>query len=259
MLVLWARYAENLWMAGTMIEHPPSAFSKAELRTCMKPMNETHLAILRRHMVEVIAIQTDLISDELGKAAIEERVLAAMGRVPRHLFVPLPLAPHAYADRPLPIGFDKTISQPFIAALMTDLLAPQEDESVLEIGTGLGYQTAVLAELAGQVWSVEIVEELASVAEARLSQLGYSTIDIRIGDGSRGWAEHAPYDKILVTAAATRPPPVLLEQLRPGGRLVMPVGPAETQRLTVIDKETAGGTRVRELIPVRFSQLETVL
>jgi protein-L-isoaspartate(D-aspartate) O-methyltransferase len=207
----------------------------------------------------VIAIQTDLVSDELGKGAVDERVLAAMRRVPRHLFVPLPIASHAYADRPLPIGFDKTISQPFIAALMTDLLAPQQDESVLEIGTGLGYQTAVLAELAGWVWSVEIVEELASGAEARLSQLGYSTIDIRVGDGSRGWAEHAPYDKILVTAAATRPPPALLEQLRPGGRLVMPVGPAETQRLTVIDKETAGRTRVRELIPVRFSLLETVL
>jgi protein-L-isoaspartate(D-aspartate) O-methyltransferase len=142
---------------------------------------------------------------------------------------------------------------------MTDLLAPQQHESVLEIGTGLGYQTAVLAELAGRVWSVEIVEELASEAEARLSQLGYSTIDICVGDGSRGWAEHAPYDKILVTAAATRPPPALLEQLRPGGRLVMPVGPAEAQRLTVIDKETAGGTCVRKLIPVRFSLLETVL
>jgi protein-L-isoaspartate(D-aspartate) O-methyltransferase len=225
----------------------------------MKPMNETHLAILRRHMVEVIAIETDLIGDELGKGALDERVLAAMGRVPRHFFVPLPLAPHAYRDSPLPIGFDKTISQPFIAALMTDLLAPQQHESVLEIGTGLGYQAAVLAELADWVWSVEIVEELASEAEVRLSQLGYSTIDIRVGDGSRGWAEHAPYDKILVTAAATRPPPALLEQLRSGGRLVMPVGSAEAQRLTVIDKEAAGAPRVRELIPVRFSPLETVL
>jgi protein-L-isoaspartate(D-aspartate) O-methyltransferase len=225
----------------------------------MKPMNETHLVILRRHMVEVVAIQTDLISDELGKAALDERVLTAVGRVPRHLFVPSRLILHAYADRPLPIGFDKTISQPFIAALMTDLLAPQQHESVLEIGTGLGYQAAVLAELAGRVWSVEIVEELANEAEARLSQLGYSNVGIRVGDGSRGWAEHAPYHKILVTAAAARPLPALLEQLRPGGRLVMPVGPAEAQRLTVIDKEAAGGTRVRELIPVRFSPLETVL
>jgi protein-L-isoaspartate(D-aspartate) O-methyltransferase len=116
----------------------------------MKPMTEEHLAILRRHMVEVIAIETDLMGDELGKPALDQRVLTVMGRVPRHLFVPLPLAPHAYRNSPLPIGFDKTISQPFIAALMTDLLAPQEHESVLEIGTGLGYQTALLAELSGR-------------------------------------------------------------------------------------------------------------
>jgi protein-L-isoaspartate(D-aspartate) O-methyltransferase len=120
----------------------------------MKPMKEEHLAILRRHMVEVIAIKAELMSDELGKTLLNQRVLTVMGRVPRHLFVPAPLAPHAYRDSPLPIGFDKTISQPFIVALMTDLLDPQEHESVLEIGTGLGYQTAVLAELAGRVWSV---------------------------------------------------------------------------------------------------------
>jgi protein-L-isoaspartate(D-aspartate) O-methyltransferase len=177
----------------------------------MKPMNEAHFAILRRHMVEVVEIHAELMSEELGKAALDERVLAAMRRVPRHLFVPPPLVPLAYQDTPLPIGFDKTISQPFIVALMTDLLAPERHERVLEIGTGLGYQTAVLAELAGQVWSVEIVEELASQAEARLRQLGHATPRVRTGDGSRGWGEHAPYDKILVTAAAERPPAALLE------------------------------------------------
>src|SRR5215469_13746945 len=128
----------------------------------MKPMDEKHFAILRRHMVEVIGIHADLMSDELGKAALDQQVLAAMLRVPRHLFVPEPLASLAYQDTPLPIGFGKTISQPFISALMTDLLAPEPHEIVLEIGTGLGYQAAVLAELAGQVWSVEIVEEFAS-------------------------------------------------------------------------------------------------
>lgn len=225
----------------------------------MKPMNEAHFAILRRHMVEVIAIHTDLMSDELGKDALDGRVLAAMLRVPRHLFVPAPLAALAYQDTPLPIGFDKTISQPFIAALMIDLLAPQPEEAVLEIGTGLGYQAAVLAELASRVWSVEIVEELAAQAEARLAQLGYAAVGIRVGDGSRGWAEHAPYDKVLVTAAAERPPPALLDQLRPGGRLVMPLGPPEAQILTVIDKDPAGHARRRELIPVRFSRLETIL
>jgi len=225
----------------------------------MKPMSDKHFAILRRQMVELIEIQVELMSDELGQEALSEQVLAAMRRVPRHLFVAPSLASVAYQNTPLPIGFDKTISQPFIVALMTDLLAPQRHESVLEVGTGLGYQTAVLAELAGHVWSVEIVEELASHAQMRLQQLGYSMVDIRIGDGSRGWAEHAPYDKILVTAAAEQPPAALLEQLKPGGRLVLPLGPADDQRLTVIDKDAVGQTRTRDLIPVRFSLLETVI
>jgi protein-L-isoaspartate(D-aspartate) O-methyltransferase len=225
----------------------------------MKPLNEGHLAILRRHMVEVISIEADLMEEELGKAVLDERVLAAMLRVPRHLFVPLELAAHAYRNTPLPIGFDKTISQPFITALMTDLLALEPHESVLEVGTGRGYQTAILAELAARVWSVEIVEELAAVAEARLTQLGYPTVSMRVGDGSRGWVEHAPYDKILVTAAADRSPPALLEQLKPGGRLVLPLGGDEAQQLTVIDKDAAGDIHAREVIPVRFSRLETVL
>ena len=182
----------------------------------MKPMNEEHLAVLRRHMVELIAIHVDLSSEELGKAALDERVMAAMRRVPRHLFVPAAVAPHAYKDMPLPIGFDKTISQPFMVALMTDLLAPRPQEAVLEIGTGLGYQTAILAELARQVWSVEIIEEFARHAEELLKALGSFNVGIRVGDGSRGWPEHAPFDKILVAAAAPRTPPALLEQLGPG-------------------------------------------
>jgi protein-L-isoaspartate(D-aspartate) O-methyltransferase len=221
----------------------------------MKPMNEKHLAVLRRHMVEMIAIHVDLASEELGKAALDERVMAAMRRVPRHLFVPAAVAPYAYQDMPLPIGFDKTVSQPFMVALMTDLLAPQPHEAVLEIGTGLGYQTAILAELAGQVWSVEIIEEFARHAEVLLQGLN---VGIRVGDGSRGWPEHAPFDKILITVAAERPPPALLEQLRPGGRLVLPAGSEEVQLLTVIDKDAAGQLKARKLIPVRFSRLETV-
>ncbi|RWH84626.1 MAG: protein-L-isoaspartate(D-aspartate) O-methyltransferase [Mesorhizobium sp.] len=224
----------------------------------MKPMNEEHLAVLRRHMVEMIAIHTDLASEELGKAALDERVMAAMRRVPRHLFVPASVAPYAYQDMPLPIGFDKTVSQPFIVALMTDLLAPQPHEAVLEIGTGLGYQTAILAQLAGHVWSVEIIEEFASHAETLLQRLGLSNVSIRVGDGSRGWPEHAPFNKILVTVAAERVPPALLDQLKPGGRLVLPVGPEEVQLLTVINKDSAGQLKTRKLIPVRFSRLETV-
>jgi protein-L-isoaspartate(D-aspartate) O-methyltransferase len=224
----------------------------------MKPMNESHFAILRRHMVEMIAIHADLASDEIGKAVLDEHVMAAMRKVPRHLFVPASLAPYAYQDTPLPIGFDKTISQPFIVALMTDLLSPQSNEKVLEVGTGLGYQTAVLAELADRVWSIEIVEEFASVARSLLRQLGYARIQIREGDGSRGWSEHGPFDKILVSAAADKAPPILLDQLKPGGRLVMPLGPEEMQRLAVVEKDVNGKTRVQELLPVRFGRLETI-
>ena len=209
-------------------------------------------------MVEMIAIHVDLASEELGRTALDERVMAVMGRMPRHLFVPASMAPYAYQDMPLPIGFDKTISQPFIVALMTDLLAPQPDETVLEIGTGLGYQTALLAELTGQVWSVEIIEEFATHAEALLRALGYANVGIRVGDGSRGWPEHAPFDKILVTVAAEHTPPALIEQLKQGGRLVLPMGPQEAQFLTVVDKDATGRLDARRLIPVRFSRLETV-
>lgn len=223
----------------------------------MKPMNEEHFAILRRHMIDVIRIHTDRMSDELGTGALQERVLSAMLQVPRHTFVPGSIGHLAYHDVPLPIGFDKTISQPFISALMTDVLAPERDEKVLEIGTGLGYQAAVLSQLAGQVWSVEIVEEFANQAELNLSRLGYSNVSIRVGDGARGWPEYAPYDKILVTAATKEMPRALLEQLRPGGRLVLPLGLPELQRLTVADKDAGGHTHIQKLIPVRFSRLES--
>src|SRR6202040_3948437 len=148
---------------------------------------------------------------------------------------------------------------PFIVALMTDLLGPEPHESILEVGTGLGYQAAVLAELSGRVWSVEIVEELAGQAEANLRQLGCSDVAIRIGDGSRGWREHAPYDRALLTAAAERLPPAILDQIKPRGRIVLPLGPDEAQWLTVVDKGADGQTSVRKLIRVRFSRLETVV
>jgi protein-L-isoaspartate(D-aspartate) O-methyltransferase len=221
-------------------------------------MKEEHFAILRRHMIEVIGIYVDLAGDELGKPALDERVLTAMGQVPRHAFVPSPLAIHAYQNAALPIGFDKTISQPFIVAVMTDLLEPRQDDVVLEVGTGLGYQAAVLGQLVRRVWSVEIIEELAGEADTRLRQLGYENIGVHIGDGSLGWPEHAPYDKIIVTAAAELVPPALLQQLKPAGRMVLPTGLAEDQKLTVVEKDVAGRVRIRELMSVRFSPLETV-
>jgi protein-L-isoaspartate(D-aspartate) O-methyltransferase len=207
-------------------------------------------------MVDVITIHADLLSEEIGKSALHDRVLNLMGEVPRHLFVPAPLASAAYGDMPLPIGFDKTISQPFMVALMTDLLDLQPGDEVLEVGTGLGYQTAILARLAGRVWSVEIVEEFVAAAEARLKLVGIGNATLRVGDGSRGWAEHAPFDKILVAAAAKEVPPRLIEQLKSGGRLVMPLGLAEAQRLTLLEKGSDAIQR-REVMPVRFTELET--
>lgn len=224
----------------------------------MKPMNETHLAVLRRHMVEVVDMHFDLAADEIGRSAPGARLRTAMLKVPRHLFVPGQLASLAYQDTPLPIGFDKTVSQPFIGALMLDLLDAEPGERVLEIGTGLGYQAALLAELGARVWSVEIVEEFASEAGLRLLTLGYADVAIRVGDGSRGWAEHAPFDRILVTAAAKELPRALVDQLRPGGRIVLPVGAADVQQLSVVDKLLNGATATREVMPVRFTRLETM-
>ncbi len=223
----------------------------------MKPMTEEHLAILRRHMVEVIDLHFDLAEEEIGKTRLSDRVRAAMLEVPRHLFVPPQYVIACYQDTPLPIGFDKTISQPFIGALMLDLLDVTPGQRVLEIGTGLGYQSAVLAAIGAQVYSVEIVEEFAQAARLRLAEQGHD-IEIRVGDGSRGWSDHAPFDRILVTAAADEPPAALLEQLGPGGRIVAPLGAEDVQRLSVITRTEDGSAHVRGVLPVRFTRLETM-
>jgi protein-L-isoaspartate(D-aspartate) O-methyltransferase len=225
-------------------------------RRVMKALTEKHLAIFRGDMVDVIGIHAELSSGEIGRSELDERVLAVMRDVPRHLFVPSPVAPAAYEDTPLPIGFNKTISQPFMVALMTDLLDPQPTDHVLEVGTGLGYQTAILARLVAKVWSVEVVEEFAESARERLKRLAVENVKIRVGDGSRGWPEHAPYDKVLVAAGANEVPTALIAQLKPSGRLVMPLGPAEDQRLSVIKKEADGNLKARGIMPVRFSELE---
>jgi protein-L-isoaspartate(D-aspartate) O-methyltransferase len=170
--------------------------------------------------------------------------------------VPVELQPYAYLNRPLPIGYEKTVSQPFIVALMTDLLDPDEDDVVLEIGAGAGYQAAILAELAKRVYTVDIIEELAQGAERRLKRLGYENVEVRVANGYYGWAEHAPYDKIMVTAAADLIPAPLLAQLKPGGRMVIPTGIPDKQTLILVEKSAAGSLSTREILPVRFSELE---
>ena len=219
-------------------------------------MSELDFAALRRQMVAQIAAQTIFLTARLGKASLDRRVLDVIGQVPRHEFVRLELQPLAYADMPLPSGFDKTISQPFIVALMTDLLNLQSTDTVLEIGTGLGYQAAILAELAQNVYSVEIIEELALEARQRLARQGYTNIEVRAGDGRIGWSEHAPFDKIIVTAAPDLVPATLLYQLKPGGKMVIPAGLPDTQQLLLVDKDAAGMTTTKEILPVRFSLLE---
>jgi protein-L-isoaspartate(D-aspartate) O-methyltransferase len=203
-------------------------------------------------MVEIIDMHYDLASDELGLKALSPELRRALMSVPRHLFVPSQLAGAAYQDTPLPIGFDKTLSQPFIGALMLDLLALEPGQRVLEVGTGLGYQAAVMAEMGAEVFSVEVVEELAEAALNRFAALGHD-VKVRVGDGSRGWDEHAPYDRILVTAAAAELPAALLNQLAPGGRLVIPLGAGEVQQLSVVEQGMESA-----VLPVRFTQLETL-
>jgi protein-L-isoaspartate(D-aspartate) O-methyltransferase len=186
-----------------------------------------------------------------GRGIRDRNVLKAMERVPRHLFVPHGIREHAYADSPLPIGHGQTISQPFVVAAMTEALELSGGERVLEIGTGSGYQAAVLAEIAGEVYTIEIVPELAADAGKTLQQAGYENVFVRAGDGWKGWPERAPFDAVMVTAAPEEVPPPLLEQLKTGGRLVIPVGPRNAQELLVYEK-TSSGLRTKKLFPVRF-------
>jgi protein-L-isoaspartate(D-aspartate) O-methyltransferase len=220
-------------------------------------MGENLLMMMQQQMVEIIGAHAFHAREHIGKETIETRILEAMARVPRHEFVPVELAAYAYADQPLPIGYNKTISQPFIVALMTDLLDVPSAGTVLEVGTGLGYHAAVLASLGARVYTVEIIEELAVQAGKRLRGQGFSDVSMKVGNGEYGWPEHAPFDRILVCAASELVPPALLSQLKPGGRMVVPTGVAEAQVLSLVEKSATGRISVKEIMPVRFAVLET--
>jgi protein-L-isoaspartate(D-aspartate) O-methyltransferase len=210
----------------------------------------------RAQMISEIEADVRDTSEYIGKESLDPRVMQAMKIVPRHLLVPKSERSQAYLNRPLPIGYGQTISQPYIVAIMTDLLNPQPEHKILEVGTGSGYQAAVLSRVVKQVYTIEIIEQLGKRARKDLAKLGYNNIQMRIGDGYYGWKQHAPYDGIVVTAAASHIPPPLIQQLKPGGRMIIPVGSKFlTQQLLLVIKDEEENVTTKQLLPVRFVPL----
>src|SRR5881227_3424237 len=207
-----------------------------------KPAPVIDLASERQRMVQ---------GQLMSRGVRDERVLAAMSKVPREEFVPQDSRATSYTDQPLPIGYGQTISQPYIVAFMTEQLHPSSSDSVLEIGTGSGYQAAVLAELVAEVYSIEIIEPLAKSAEATLQRLGYKNVHVKVGDGYKGWSEHAPFDSIIVTCAPEHVPQPLIDQLKEGGRMIIPVGAKFAQELYLLEKKD-GRLEQSAVLPVRF-------
>lgn len=217
--------------------------------------DEADYTIARAAMVEEIELYS-LLAHDPDEVQFSKLVMASMNTVKRHALVPVARRRHAYENRPLPIGYGQTISQPYIVALMTQLIEPEADDVVLEVGTGSGYQAAVLAELVDHVYSIEIIEALAARAKKDLAVLGYTNVTTKLGDGYYGWDEHAPFDAIVVTAAASHVPPPLIEQLKPGGRMIIPVGGRfMTQTLLLLEKTDEGQVITRQYGAVRFVPL----
>ena len=225
------------------------------LLTFTASADDADYAIARAAMVNELRLYATLARDT-GEEALDEDVMRALGTVERHEFVPARQKPFAYENRPLPIGHGQTISQPYIVAMMTDLIEPGHDDIVLEIGTGSGYQAAILAKLVQRVYSIEIIKPLADEATARLARLGYANVTTKLGDGYYGWEEHAPFDAIVVTAASSHIPPSLVQQLRPGGRMIIPVGGQfMTQQLLLLEKTEDDEIITRQIAPVLFVPL----
>ncbi len=217
--------------------------------------DEVDYSMARANMVNDVHFYATLARDS-GEEALDEHVMQSLGTVERHEFVPARQQPFAYENRPLPIGHGQTISQPYIVALMTDLIEPDRDFVVLEIGTGSGYQAAILAKLVTHVYSIEIIEALAAEATARLARLGYNNVTTKLGDGYHGWEAHAPFDAIVVTAAASHVPPPLVQQLKRGGRMIIPIGGRfMTQQLLLLEKTDDDEVITRQIAAVRFVPL----
>lgn len=233
----------GLWLSLVFV----ASLASADSRTRMTE---------RKAMVKEIEADVRDTSMYINREELDSRVIRAMQDVPRHEFVPDRYDDDAYLNRPLPIGHGQTISQPYIVALMTDLIGARSYDRILEIGTGSGYQAAILAELAAEVYSIEIVEPLAEQAKERLQRLDYKNIQVRFGDGYHGWPEQAPFDAIVVTAATSHIPPPLVQQLKPGGRLIIPVGSRfMVQQLILLEKDPHGNVSTRQMLPVRFVPL----
>jgi len=227
---------------------------------CAAPLvaatDEDRYVTERRALLAEIQRDAAATADSTGRPRFSARVIGAMDAVPRHRFVPARELESAYENRPLSIGHGQTISQPYIVALMTELLDTKAEDVILEVGTGSGYQAAVLAKLVARVYTIEIIEPLVGKATARLEQLGYRNVQVKLGDGYYGWPEHGPYDGIVVTAAANSIPPPLIKQLKPGGRMIIPVGaPFHTQDLILLEKDANGKVSTTSVLPVAFVPL----
>ncbi|MDM8547272.1 protein-L-isoaspartate(D-aspartate) O-methyltransferase [Candidatus Venteria ishoeyi] len=210
----------------------------------------------RMDMIEEIQSMSGLTGNKTGHKRFSDKVMTALAKVKRHELVPETTRVNAYANRPLPIGHGQTISQPYIVALMTELLAPEAEHKILEVGTGSGYQAAVLAEIVSQVYSIEIIEPLGQRAQQDLQRLGYQNIQLKVADGYYGWKEAGPFDGIIVTAVASHIPPPLIKQLKPGGHMVIPVGGRfQVQQLMLVEKDSNGKVKTRQILPVRFVPL----
>ena len=217
---------------------------------------DDHFVSARQRMLDDVEAEVYATREYLGFDSLDPRVAAALAEVPRHSLVPDDVRADAYENRPLPIGYGQTISQPYIVAIMTALLELEPTDRVLEVGTGSGYQAAILAELVREVYSIEIIDALGKRARADLARLGYRRVQLRIGDGYHGWADAGPFDAIIVTAAAGHVPPPLLRQLKPGGRMLVPVGSRfVTQQLVLVEKDAEGAMSTRQILPVRFVPL----